>query len=265
MDGFNHLSQKDRQASSELLYKLGTYYLHVNNDPDSAILKLTQASPLYTDKQLKIWNKDQLAYAYQLKFAKSQQNADKDKATAYTKEVVATFKNPKNKQVAFALCINGLMQNNNKDYKQAEQTLKKAIALYESLPNGKDDTYQRARNKLAVVILHQNGRDSEALSMLNDIQKFWQKKAKYEENPYAARNLLALGETNLKMANPETARDDFNNAITIYGKVYGYTSDKLKDPYRLLATAYQKLGSQQVEACIFKDYGLDKTGISAQL
>lgn len=222
------LSTADRASLGKLLYKLGTFYTHVSHEPDIAIEKLNRAGSLLTNKQDKAWNDNHLAYAYEQKFAASGHDADKETALDYTHKVITNmYPEAKSKEAAFAYCVIGLVKNDSKKYKQAEISYKTALTIYESLLDGKDDQYARAKNRLANIILDQNGRDQEALAMLEQLKKYWLAKENISHDPYAARNFISLGQAYLKVGNTKAAHAEFENAITIYKNVYGKNSAML--------------------------------------
>jgi tetratricopeptide (TPR) repeat protein len=204
------------------------------------------AEKLLTNKEDKAWNYNHLAYAYEQKFAASNLAVDKNKSLYYTHQVISTLYSDKpNKEVAFAYCVKGLVLNDAKDYGQAEKSFKTALAMYEAMPDGKDDQYARAKNRLANIILDQNGRDNEALVMLQQLKTYWKTKSGTVRNPYAARNLISLGQAYLKIGNAYAARDEFDSAIRIYTNIYGNNSSLLAKPYQLLSDAYKKLGDAE--------------------
>lgn len=240
----NKLSVVEQQSLGKLLYKLGTFYTHVSREPDLAIAKMTQADPFLNDRQTKAWNDNHLAYAYELKFAASNAAADKDMAFAYANQVIEKlYPEQTNKEVAFAYCVKGLIYNDAKDYIQAEANFKKALHMYETMPQGKDDQYARAKNRLADIILDQNNRNQEAFTMLKELKSYWLAKKNVVVDPYAARNFISLGKAYLKMGHPQAARNEFNYAIRIYKNVYGMRSVMLAKPYQLLAESYKKSGN----------------------
>jgi tetratricopeptide (TPR) repeat protein len=261
VNDYSNLSASDREALGKLLYKLGTFYTHVSRQPDLAIEKMNLAAILLTDKEDKAWNDNQLAYAYEQKYAASGETADKEKALTYTNKLITeTYPNTKNKEVAFAYCVKGLIFNDAKDFSQAETNYKTALNIYEKIPGGKDDQYARAKNRLANIILEQNGREKEALGMLKQLKSYWAAKGNIQKNPYAARNLIALGEAYLKTGEVQTARDELNIATNIYKNVYGNSSKLLAHPYQLLSEAYIKTGNAE-QASIYKEkvYDLDNS------
>ena len=244
IDDASKLNKYERDALGNLLYKLGTFYSHVARDPNSAIAKLTLAAPFLTSKEAKAWNDSQLAYAYELKYASDLQPTDKEKALYYTNKVLSErYPRTKNKIVAFAYCVKGLIESDEKDYVEAEKHLRTALATYDAASGSKDNQYARTKNRLATTILDQHGRDQEALTMLKQVKKYWIANGQINHDPYAARNLLSLGHAYLKTGNAKAARDEFKTAIAIYKYVYGTNTMLLVKPYQLLAEAYRKLGS----------------------
>jgi tetratricopeptide (TPR) repeat protein len=240
------LSLGDRQALGKLLYKLGTFYTHVMHQPDLAIERMDLANTLLYITEDKAWNNNHLAYAYELRFAAFGQQADKEKALSYTHRVIdELYPNTKNKEVAFAYCVQGLVANDAKDFKLAETNYKTALSIYEKIPGGKDDQYARAKNRLANIILDQNGRDKDALAMLKQLKKYWVAKGDVSKDPYAARNFISLGQAYSKTGDEQAARNEFNRAIHIYKNVYGDNSALLAKPYLLLASTYKKSGDTE--------------------
>jgi hypothetical protein len=235
---YSHLNKADRQALGKLYYKLGTYYTHVTRESDLAIFKMNLADAFLKEKQDKAWNYNHLAYAYEQKFAASGKTSDKENALEYVNKVIAgLYSNAKNKETAFAYCVKGLVLNDAKNYLLAELSFRLALKMYESLPDGKDDQYARAKNRLANIILDQNGRDKEALVMLEQLKQYWLAKGNIGQDPYAARNFISLGQAYLKTGQKQAARNELNHAVAIYKNVYGEDSTLLAKPYQLLAEA----------------------------
>ncbi len=245
MKTYSYLTPPQQEMLGKMLYRLGTYYTHVAHQPDMAIAKMTAANSLLIDKMDKAWNNNHMAYAYEQKYALTHQQADKQKATDYYNKVLTAYPKTQNKAVAFAHCIQGLVEYESKDYGLAETSFKTALTMYEHIKDGKDDQYLRAKNRLATIILEQNSRDPEALAMLNDLNKQWRERKDYLQNPYAARNFITLGQAYLKINKPFDARNQFDEAIKIYQHVYGKNSAMLSQPYQLLAEAYVKIGDRQ--------------------
>lgn len=241
------LSEEDQVVLGNLLYKLGTYYTHVSRQPDTAIDKLNSAGPLLGSKEDKAWNYNQLAYAYEQKYSVTHVAADKEKALYYSNKVIADiYPNVKNKAVAFAYCINGLIQNDAQDASQAITSFKTALSIYEALPGGKDDQYARLKNRLADTILEQNNQDKDAIAMLEESKKYWLSQSNANHNPHAAKNLLSLGQAYLKIGNAKEAQDEIKKAVSIYQNVYGNHSQQLVVPYQLLSLAYKKAGDEKL-------------------
>jgi hypothetical protein len=261
INDYSNLSATDRVALGKLLYKLGSYYTHVTCQPDLAIEKMNLAAILLTDKQDKAWNDNQLAYAYEQKYSATGDTADKEKSLTYSNKIISDiYPDTKNVEVAFAYCVKGLVFNDAKDFTQAETNFKTALNIFEHLPNGKNDQYARAKNRLAMIILDQNGRDKEAFVMLTQLKNYWLAKGNVQRNPYAARNLIALSKAYLKIGELEKAHDELNSAITIYKKVYGDNSNLLAEPYRLLSETFIRTGNNE-QASIYKEkvYDLDNS------
>lgn len=140
INDYTQLSKEDREAAGRLYYKLGTFYTHVLREPDIAIDKMNMAALLLRNKQEQAWNYNHLAFAFELKFAATGQSFDKEKALNYIHTVIAKmYSNAKNKEVAFAYCVKGLLLSDAKDYLLAELSFKIAFGIYETLSKGKDN------------------------------------------------------------------------------------------------------------------------------
>lgn len=245
--------EREQQALGSLLSNLGSYYTHIARDPDSAIAKLTLAASLLNTKEEKAWNDNQLAYAYAQKYAISKQPVYKEKSLFYANKVLSIlYPNQQNKIVAFAYGIKGLLDSDDKNYAEAEKYFTQSLHIYEQLPHGKDDQYARIKNRLANTIIDQNGRDVEGLTLLQDVKKYWATRGTVKQNPYAARNMVALGHAYLKTGNAKAARDELKASIAIYKNIYGANSMLLVKPYQLLAQAYRKLGSLEQASALVK-------------
>lgn len=243
---FSKLQKEEKETVGKFLYKVSTYYTHILHQPDIAIANLTVADALLTDPKDKVWNYNQLAYAYEQKFAATGNEADKFKAFEYINKVVYEIdRDKKNKEVAFAYSVQGLVQADAKDYTQAELSHQKALAIYESIPNGKDEHYIRIKNRLAQTLINQGGHDREAIALLEESKKDWQKYGDISADPYAATNLTLLGEAYLKTGKNQAAQTELTQAINIYKNIYGANSVRLAEPYRLLADSYERLGNKQ--------------------
>lgn len=243
---YKKMRRVEKQALGELLYKLGTYYTHIAREPDLAIDKLDLADKLLINKEERGWNNAHLAYAYEQKYRLTQDAADKKEALSYVKDVIIPLlRTPNYKQVAFAYSVQGLVQNDAKDYAGAEASFKEALSIYEDIPDGEDDQYIRAKNKLATIILKRPSRNQEAMAMLEEVKAYWLAKSNIHYSPYAAKNFTALCAAYLKSGNAKEARDECNRAIAIYNNVYGANSTLLAKPYLLLSAAYLQLGNQE--------------------
>jgi tetratricopeptide (TPR) repeat protein len=244
---FSNLTSAEQQSLGKLLYKLGTYYTHVSREPDLAIQRLNLAESMVKDKETLAWIDNHLAYAYEEKYATDREAADREKALSYSNKVINTlYPNQKNKVVAFAYCVKALTEDEAQDYSAAETSFKTALNIYDTLPNGKDDQYARSQNRLADIILNQDGRDQEAIALLKQLQTYWQGKGDISHNPYAARNLLSLGRAYLKIGDTTAAQNSFKSALDIYTNVYGAKSKMLSLPYQQLSLAYARAGQQKL-------------------
>lgn len=244
---FSNLTPAEQQSLGQLLYKLGTYYTHVSREPNLAIKRLNLADSLVKNKETLAWIDNHLAYAYEQKYAAEREAADREKSLSYSNKVINTlYPNEKNKMVAFAYCVKALVEDEAQDYKTAESSFKTALSIYDTLPNGKDDQYARAQNRLADIMLDQDGRDPEAVTLLKQLQTYWHSKGDISHNPYAARNLLSLGRAYLKMGDTTAAQNTFKAALEIYTNVYGPQSKMLSFPYQQLSLSYARAGNQKL-------------------
>jgi tetratricopeptide (TPR) repeat protein len=245
----NEMLAKDREAQGSLLYKLGTYYSHVARNPDLAIAKMNAANNYLISKEAKAWSSNQLAYAYEEKYAALGKKSDKEKAFAYTAVVLNhIYPHEKNAIVAFAHRINGLLFADAKNYAQAEGQFNQALAIYSAISGNKNDQYARTQNRLAATMLELHGRDQEAVKILEQLKQYWVAKKNVAEDPFAARNFILLGQAYLKTNQPQAARDEFLQAINIYEHIYGKQHAFLSAPYQLLSKSYQQLGDEQQAA-----------------
>jgi len=257
IDDISKLTPDDQEALGMLFFKLGAYYIHVLYEPDLAIMKLAMANILLTHVDAKIWSQNHLGYAYAEKYAQQPIKENKERAMYYANKVITTLtptphasdKSPAfdkpNEPLAFAYAVKGLMQSNLKQYTRAEKNFRAALALHEKLTDGKDDQYALIKNELADTLLKQSQPThySEALSLLKDVKKYWSQKGNLTNDPYAAVNLISLGQAYLKMGKSKAALHEFKTAILIYKNFYGEKSILLTKPYQLLAKAYKSLGN----------------------
>lgn len=242
---YSKLSPAELASFGRLYLKLAAYYAHIERHPAHVIECMALADGFIKNKEDKAWSYDYLAYAYAQKFAGSHKIQDKKKALYYTNEVISKlYVNAKNKQVAFAYCVKGMLDNDEKNYGLAEGNFKTAISIYENLPNGKDEQYMRAKNKLATIQL-QMDKNADAMKILKELNTYWTAKGDVEQNPYAASNFISLGQAYLKMRDNENARKELEQGINIYQHFYGYQNNILKQPYQLISEAYKNLGNQK--------------------
>lgn len=200
----------------------------------------------FKTKEEKAWNDNQLALAYEQRYTVSKQSADKEKSLYYTNQVLSQlYPKAKNKITAFANCVKGLISSDDKNYIQAENQFKTALAIYDSIPNSKDNQLARIKNRLADAMMDQPNRQKEAIAMMIEVKRYWAQQGSVQQNPYAARNLISLGHAYLKTGNPKAARDQFKIAVNTYKNVYGEKSPRLAKAYQSLAESYRKLGSQE--------------------
>lgn len=244
---FSKLTDAEKQSLGKILYKMGTFYSHVMYQPNLAIDKLILAQNFLQHKADQNWDVIQLAYAYALKFMQLHDQKAKTQAYFYITKIIDGYHHFKNKEVAFALCVQGLMHQNEKNYGLAETSMRDAIKIYEHIPNGmNNDQYIRAKSRLAKIILDMNDRDKEALTLLQELQTYWLHKNNYDQNPYAARNLFLLAQAHFKLNDIKMARDEAEKTIMIYEKLYGKHSELLVKIYHLLSAAYKKLDNQKL-------------------
>ncbi len=237
------LSKPEQKALASLLYKLGTYYTHVARDSNSSITKLTTATPFLNSKEEKAWNANQLAYAYEQRYSSSKLAADKEKSLFYANKVLTQlYPNEKNSITAFANCIKGLLEGDDKNYAAAEKYFQTALAIYDLSPKKHDNQYARIQNRLANAMLDQ-ARNEEAIALLKQVKKYWSQQGHLSQSPYAARNMLSLGHAYLKTNNPKAACEEYKTAVAIYKNIYGSKSTLLVKPYQALAESYRKIGS----------------------
>lgn len=244
-DDIKKLSPEDKTALARLSYKVGSYYTHVTRQPDEAIKHLALADEYLVSKADRAWNYNQLAYAYEEKFALTEDEMDEKKGLDYVRKVRLLYPRMRNQQIAFICCVQGLFQNDAKDSKEAETTLKNALAIYETIPGGKSDQYMRYKADLAAIMLT-NDENDEALSMLQELKQYWIHKGKLETNPYAAVSLLTLSQVYLKLNKIKEAQQELAQVISIYQNIFGNDSELLVQPYQLLADSYRSLGNQQL-------------------
>ena len=94
---------------------------------------MQKAKLLLTAQDDKAWTFNQLAYAYEQKFAQTNRSDYKETALHYANKVIALNRQQQNKQVAFAYCIKGLIANDVRNYPEAETHFEKALAIYENI------------------------------------------------------------------------------------------------------------------------------------
>lgn len=262
---FSKLSNAEQQSLGRMLYKLGTFYTHVSRQPDLAIEIMDVADKYLKNKTDKAWNYNTLALAYEQKFFQTRRETDDKKGFYYTNKVIYDlYQRAQNKEVAFAYCVQGILRNDEKNYGLAENSFKTALNIYEKIPYVKDDQYLRAKNRLANVILAMNGRDLEAISMFEEIKKYWLNKPNYTQNPYAARNLISLGQAYFKVGDVAKGAEQIENSINIYQNVYGKKSELLVKPFTLLSEAYKKLDNDRLsEACEKKAKEIEPSNLNS--
>jgi tetratricopeptide (TPR) repeat protein len=252
IDDASQLSLEDQTALGRLFYKLGAYYAQVSLEPDLAIAKLTMANAFLKDKEDKAWNYAHLAYAYEQKYALTKQSENNEKALYYANKIISElFPNTKNPVVAFAYSIKGILKIDANDYQEAQKYLQTALAIYETSPEQKGDQYARTKNQLAYTLLEQPGKDQQAITIFKELKRYWSAKGNVSQDPFAAHNLISLGQAYIKMGKTKAACSELKGAIAIYKNVYGNHSPLLVHPYQLLAEAYKSLGKVH-EASVFE-------------
>lgn len=240
------LDKAAQELLGNLLYKMGTFYAHVTEEPDFAIAKMDMADKLLTVKNDKIWNEDHLAYAYEQKYALTREASARESALEYSNKVITELGDTKSKEVAFAYMVKGLIQNDEMDYAGAKVDFGKALTMYDALPNDKDDQYAQMKNRYAMSLLQQNSKNPEALALLEQLNTYWQTKADADHNLYAAKTLLSLSQAYLDNDNAKAAKESLLKVVYIYENVYGPNNNKLVTPYLLLAATYKKLNEQKL-------------------
>lgn len=149
---FSKLTMPQRESLGKLFYKLGTYYAHVSHAPDVAIERLRLAEMLLLDRQDKAWNANQLAFAFEQKYAASGRVSYKTTAFDYLNRVThELYPNTSNKEVAFAYYVQGLILNDAKDFEHAKSSYKVALAILDQLSDKKDQL--RVKNQLNHTML----------------------------------------------------------------------------------------------------------------
>lgn len=236
------LNADDKEAYARMLYKLGTYYTHISKEPARAIPILSIALPLLHSASDKAWTQNHLAYAYEQLYAQSKHTEDHQQAIRYMTPVMQADKHSQAKAIAFAYRTQGLLQRDDKNYTQAEDSLKIALRLH----TARDTQYARTKHCLSEVLLTMDHHDVEALHDLQGIDQYWHKQPLYNQNPYAAHNLVVLGKGYIKVNQYPDAANVIERAIKTYQHVYGERSRMLAEPYELLAQVYQKLNNTKL-------------------
>lgn len=215
------LSADDKNALGTLLFKLGAYYSHVEQNPDLAIQKFNQVNNFLTARNEQSNLHTQLAYAYAEKYSKSRNPQDKQLALDHA-----------NKTIHY-------QTSSRHDYNIGLAYTAQAIVRFND--DEQTPTYS-----------------TQTVAQLEQLDKYWQSNADYNKNPYAARNLLALGRAYLRADNSRQANQDLLKAVAIFEKCYGNKSNRLVEPYELLADSYAQLfDDQQAEFYLQKAYLLD--------
>lgn len=246
LDPQKDLNTEDYPTFANLLHKLGTYQAHVSHTADPAIDKLSSAEPLLSAKEMKAWNYNHLAYAFEKRYVETRLTADKEKSLYYTSKVIDLYPKEENRQVAYAYFIKGLVKHDAQEDDEAEKYFNLSLATYEKIPQGKDDQYTRVKTRLAETKLEQGDQDSEAIALLEQVNQYWQAKGHTEENPFAAKALLLLGQAHLNTGNTKLAQEEINKAINTYQHIYGKDNERLAKAYELLSESYIKAGDQNL-------------------
>ena len=234
------LNIADKKSLGRILFKLSTYYIHITREIDLAIDHLNNASKYLKDHEDVNRINNQLAYAHAIKFSLSRKNDDKQKALILSNKVLNQSNNSFEK--AFGYFVRGKIEGDANNFGHAEDNLKKSLQIYAKTSSNKKDQYARAKNLLASTILNINGREREAVKMLEETHQYWVKKGNIEKNIYAARNLVTLGEAYYKIGYIDAAQKEVNAAIPTLEQLYGEKSQWLIGPYQLMSEAYRQSG-----------------------
>ncbi len=238
------LNADDKEAFARMLYKLGTYYTHITRESERAVPILTQALPLLRNATDKAWTQNHLAYAFEQMYAQTKHPVDHQQAIRYMTQVMQADLHSQAKAIAFAYRTQGLLQRDDKQYTKAEDSLKTALRLHAA----HDTQYARTKHCLSEVLLTMDHHDLEAVNALQAVDHYWRDQPLYNQNPYAAHNLVVLGKGYIKVTQYTEAASALEHSIKIYQHVYGERSRMLAEPYELLAQVYQKLNNTKLAA-----------------
>lgn len=242
------LNDKEKESLGRILYKLGTYYLHFLKNANRAIPMLARADDYLKESKDKLWNYDHLGFAYEQNYAQTVKEPDRKKALYYINKVISANRNLKNRQLAFAYYVKGCINNDEKNYAQAENNFKNAIKIYDAIHDDQNEQYKNAKNKLVSVLLDLKGKRKyeEAIQILKDLEQHWQSKNNAQKNIFLAANFLSQGEVYLKIKHNRQAMRALKQSIRLYKHIYGKRSKRLRKPYDLLSTAYNHLGFKKL-------------------
>lgn len=240
------LNKNEKQAYGRLLYKLATYYTHVLHKADPSIQYLKASAEILKKKEQQVWISNQLAYAYEIKFSENHVDKDKLAALDYINQIL-NDKSPKKNDsaIAFAHSIAGLIEEASYNFGIAATHFQTAITIYKKSKHPQQDAYARAQNKLASVWLIMADKEKAAISLLKEVKGFWDKKGQSEHNPFAARNLLTLGEAYFKVNATEDAAKELQQSVQTLEEFYGEESNILIKPYQTLITINKKTGDSE--------------------
>lgn len=128
-------SKADVASRANLFYKVGSYYLHDNHDPDAAIKNMLIADNYLRDPKVRLSNYNNLASAYTLKYEKSHQNDDKLKAIRYSEMVIQRNRNMTTPELAFAYCVKGRLSSIDQKSLEAQKYYNQALDIYKKTNN----------------------------------------------------------------------------------------------------------------------------------
>ncbi len=252
------LAASDDALLGKLLYKMGSFYAHVKRDPSAAISKLNAASQHLQQTEDQAWVNNQLAYAYELQYVHSKQQHDRDMTIALTHKVITTlYPHTINTAVAFAYGVEGLLLRDEKKYPESAARLQQAFDYYrqQGLYN---DTSNRAKSRLAHVLIKLHRHDPSVLLMLQEVKQYWIDQGDMGQIPYAANHLVALGQVYMSQKKYRAARNEFDTALSIYKNIYGAQHPILVLPYHYLAQAY-RLDDKEKLADIYEEEAMRLT------
>ena len=235
---------------AELLYKLGSYYMHHSYKQVDAIKILEKGLKILEESNNNLQNnstlllktkiQNHLGYAYQTneQYDKARELCGKIAESNYAIISPHTAKEFKFEQ-ALAYAILGHVSYNlaehegSKDkFLEAEKNYRKSLSLHDEI-NVWDDQYYRIKNRMGGSVLLQE-RFDEAIKIFEEISNYW-RKSDYKDNIFAARAFVSLAKAYFKKTQTlnniegvtqkkiylEKASQVINEAIKIYDLNYG--------------------------------------------